>query len=207
MNFPNQHQMQHNNYRDDPSYEVAMTIIATGNNKRTGEKEDTHTNDGAAIFNPLVDAPPRPPPMSYQNASFCTLAVETPSSSGDMEGAPAHHRRPGSASNYYYSSSQQNMYKSHPYHFASSSPIYQLELQQRQRRRNRCRIALVLFFLLYLSWRNRRSRSTNVGGIGFDDDIVTELSVDEAGGLQRNATVFGRPSNVVSSGNITVMDP
>ena len=120
--------------------------------------------DGAAIFNPLVDAPPEPPPLpSYQHSTpyhhgTSTTPSGSPSSSlpkGDLPTEP----------NYYYSSSMppvlKHQHQPHSYHSAIPT-FYDLDLQhQHDRRRDlqkqhrSCRVLALMGFLyiLVLSWK------------------------------------------------------
>lgn len=132
--------------------------------------------DGAAIFNPLVDAPPEPPPLplsSYQHSVphhfGTTIPSTSPTTSGTVPIEP----------NYYYSSSlakQQSQQSQPPYSHStmdygssSSSPtstlydwegqFQQQQLQQQRRRERRkhhsCRMVVLLAFLyiVLLSWK------------------------------------------------------
>lgn len=122
------------------------------------------------MFNPLVDAPPKPPPLapplphSYQHQS----SFPTP---GTVIDSP---RIPPRQSNYYYYSrnSDDDIIKtSLPRHYDSSEVVYERDLQRR--RSGRCRIAMLLVLILVLSWR-RHPRSEE-SPVELTEDPMTDL--------------------------------
>jgi len=180
-------------YHDDPrrededEQEVAMTVIASSSHK------EGNSNDGVAIFNPLVDAPPKPPPISYQHSSFpanssnniSSNATNTQNNNSEMvEEGP---------SNYYYSSHRDqhsNIYKAPPFH--SPGIAFELELQRRQQQRNRCRIALFVAILLFVSWRSHHYwSSVPVESSDFADEEKTNgISAQDMDQALHNSTLF-----------------
>lgn len=136
--------------RDRYEKVVAMTILSSN-------------MDGAAIFNPLVDAPPEPPPLplsSYQHTPdhFATSSSPT----GDIPNEP----------NYYYSSSinvvsppfsklQEHGRQQQEQQYSHSMMDEEEWQQPQERRRDRqkhsrsCRILLFMGFLyiLVFSWK------------------------------------------------------
>ena len=133
--------------------------------------------DGAAIFNPLVDAPPEPPPLplsSYQHSVPHHVGTIIPNTSPTTSGTVV-----PIEPNYYYSSSLAKQQSQRPYSHStmdygssSSSPtstLYdwegqfqqqQQQLQQQQRRRERrkhhsCRMVVLLacLYIVLLSWK------------------------------------------------------
>lgn len=149
------------NREENQEEEVAMMDLPSDSTR-------TPHTDGAVIFNPLLDAPPTPPPImihSYQHSySYTTTTSGTIPSRGNI-----------SEPNYYYSSSFQSpryFKQPHTQFFDSPGIAYELELQRRRRNKQNCRTMLFIVLLLLISWKSREShrRDTSLTGINFDDN-------------------------------------
>lgn len=103
----------------------------------------------AALINPLVDAPPRPPPIpSYQHSFSIDL--------GDSHSDEEDSRQLSSGSNYFYTSAQLSDLESSDSSIYPSPGIkYELASQRnRQKRSSRCQVCLLLTVVAIVAWRS-----------------------------------------------------
>ena len=114
------------------------------------QRPESPMDPWSTLINPLVDAPPRPPPMaSYQHA-FSIEHNESSSFSEDVDNTDNanHGSLRSNHQNYFYASSQRGT-NGLPY--SSPGIHYELELRKR-RRKNRCRLMMGLAFLGLVAW-------------------------------------------------------
>mmetsp|Transcript_39028 Transcript_39028/g.112100 ORF Transcript_39028/g.112100 Transcript_39028/m.112100 type:complete len:227 (+) Transcript_39028:249-929(+) len=172
---------------------------------------------GMAIFNPLVDAPPDPPPIaSYQHQQVDTRDDQVVEDCEQGQAPSGHHRRP---SNYYYSSQQ-----AVPQHATIEYKEIDYDLLERERERHqrfRCRILILMLVLVYASWSRPDHDSvpkTPPGQASMDfvhkDAILSNLASastkDEEDGSWRqwgdNATTIIYEEMATDDSNYTNMD-
>lgn len=127
-------------------------------------------HNGAAIFNPLVDAPPDPPPpplVVVPVGDQPALAASSYQHQHDDIEYGGGHRRSGSNYNYASQRSRDGGCSDNDDNDSSSKHFYsieQQELEQRQRSRARLRTLAFLFLLMFWMTSRHSKRSTEISG-------------------------------------------